>query len=130
MSLEQMQKSEKSFKTITGHTLRQSSHINLYPVFKDTVNDEEYLNIFRAYIINEEVQEDVIFYDIHEVTNDGWWDNISNTYYGDPLYWWVVVMMNDIQNPFEEIVPGKQIKILKGDQIPKLIDDMRRIARL
>ena len=130
MSLEQMQKSESSFQTITGHTLRQSSHLNLYPVYNDTIDDETYLNIFRAYVINDEVQEDVIFYDIHEITNDGWWDNISYSFYNDVSYWWVIVMMNDIQNPFEEIVDGQQIKVLKGNQIVKLLDDMRGISKL
>jgi hypothetical protein len=38
-------------------------------------------------------------------------DLISNFAYGTPDYWWVICLANDIIDPMEQLVAGKQIKV-------------------
>lgn len=38
-------------------------------------------------------------------------DLLSYEAYGTVSYWWLICLANNITNPFEELTPGKQIKI-------------------
>lgn len=38
-------------------------------------------------------------------------DLISNLVYGTPKYWWLICAVNNISDPFEQIIPGKTIKM-------------------
>ena len=38
-------------------------------------------------------------------------DLLSYEAYGTVSYWWLICLANGIQNPFEELTAGKQIKI-------------------
>jgi hypothetical protein len=38
--------------------------------------------------------------------------------------------MNNIQNPFEDLVPGSNIKILRGEYLYQLIKEMEAIQEL
>jgi hypothetical protein len=38
-------------------------------------------------------------------------DLISNSSYGTPDYWWLICAANNIIDPFEQLVAGKQIKV-------------------
>lgn len=40
-------------------------------------------------------------------------DLISNVFYGSPKYWWLVLLVNDINDPFEGLNQGDQILIPK-----------------
>jgi hypothetical protein len=76
------------------------------------------------------VTDDAVFYDSYEVGEEEWWDNISYYHYETPGFWWVVALMNNIQNPFEELEPGSNIKILRGEYLYQLIKEMEAIQGL
>ena len=38
-------------------------------------------------------------------------DLISNSLYNTPELWWFICAANNIIDPFEEIIPGKKLKI-------------------
>lgn len=38
-------------------------------------------------------------------------DLISHSIYGTTSNWWIICVVNDIIDPFEELIPGKKIKI-------------------
>lgn len=40
-------------------------------------------------------------------------DLISNVFYGTPKYWWLLLLANDITDPFEGLNQGDQILIPK-----------------
>ena len=70
--------------------------------------------------------------DTYEVEGDGeaWWDNISYDVYRTPYLWWIVAIMNNITNPYEELEPGSNITILKKDYMYTLFNDIERISQL
>jgi hypothetical protein len=123
-------KSSKNYGQITGHYLNNSSEANLFPVMYDTANNEYFMNIFRAYIVNDNVQNNILFYLTHEVSDTDWLDTISNTYYGTPTLWWVIALMNNFTNPFEDLVPGTNLRILKSDYIYQLLNEINMVASL
>lgn len=125
-----MEKTDKTFYELTGHYLSNSSEINLFPIMYDVANNEYFLNIFRAYIVNTDIQSNILFYSTHEVSDSDWLDTIANTYYGTSYLWWLVALMNNFNNPFEDLEPGSNLKILKNEYVYQLLKEMQIIASL
>jgi hypothetical protein len=123
-----MEKSTKTFYEITSHYLSNLTELNLFPIMVD--NNEYFLNIFRTYIINENVQNSILYYLTYEVSDTDWLDSISQQYYDTPYLWWVVALMNNINNPFEELLPGTNLKILKQEYLYQLLKEIGIIASL
>ena len=61
------------------------------------------------------------------------WHSLSEQIYGIRDYWWVLALYNDIEDPFslffQSNVPlaTKRIKVIRPDEIDKLVDEVRRI---
>lgn len=120
---------DKTFYEETGRRLRNTSQLKLFNMLKDAEGNK-FMNIFRSFVLNEEILSDAVFFDTYEVTNEDWWENISYKYYGTPYLWWIVAIVNDIVNPFEELVEGTNIKILRKQYIYVLLTDIEEIAGL
>jgi hypothetical protein len=125
-----IEKSDKNFYELTKHYLSNSSDTNLYPIMFDSSNNEYFMNIFRAYIINNDVQNNVLFYSTYEVSDSDWFDTISNKYYETSYLWWLIPLMNNMHNPFEGLNPGDNLKILKRDYVYQLLKEVGMVASL
>ena len=119
---------EETFYELTGIQLSNVSQLKLFNILQDIQTDERFMNIFRSYRLNEDITTSVIFYDLYEVQNNDWWDNISFEFYDTPHLWWVIALMNDVTNPFEELTPGDTIKILRETYLYNIFKDMEDIA--
>jgi hypothetical protein len=122
-------KIDQTFFEETGNRLSSVSYLKLFNMLQDSDNTK-YLNIWKSFTLNEDVTDDTVFYETYEVSNDDWWDNIAYYYYESPGLWWIIAMMNDIVNPFEELEPGSNIKILKDRYLYQLIKEMESISEL
>jgi hypothetical protein len=100
---------DKTFYEETGNRLSNISYMRLFNMLQDS-DGTKYLNIWRSFVLNEAVTDDTVFYESYEVNNEDWLDNIAYYYYEAPGLWWVIAMMNDIVNPFEELEPGSNIR--------------------
>ena len=48
---------------------------------------------------------------IHKVVKNETFDSISLSYYNSPLYYWVIMDFNAIQDPFITLEEGLELKI-------------------
>jgi len=122
-------KTNSSFYDITDKRLNNLSQLKLFGVLNDPVTNEKVLNIFSSYTVNSKVNS-VLYYDLYDVGDDEWWDDISHKYYGTVNLWWMIVMFNDVVNPFEFLEVGIQIKILKPSYIYQVIKEIKTIGNL
>jgi len=106
--------------------LSDKSRLHMFNVLKNK-ELEYYFNIFRNYTMEDKYKTDK-YYDTYVIDNDDWWDNISAHWYDDTELWWLICLMNDIVNPFEEIYPGKIIKVLKRQYYDDIIEKLKKIA--
>ena len=67
----------ETFYELTGIQLSNVSMLKLFNILQDIQTDDRFMNIFRSYRVNEEVTTSVVWYELYEVENDDWWDNIS-----------------------------------------------------
>lgn len=124
-----MERLEENFYEITGNRLNHVSQLKLFNVLKDIEDNEIIMNIFKTYQINDNIKEK-LYYDLYEIDNDDWWDNISYKQYGTPYLWWTICLMNDIINPYEFIYgsPGEIIKVLKKEYMYQLLKEIRSVS--
>lgn len=52
-----------------------------------------------------------ISYLAHKVRRGETFDSLSLAYYNSPLYYWVILDFNDIQDPFIELEEGSELRI-------------------
>ncbi len=119
---------EESFFELTGVEKSSFSFLRLFNVLLDEDRETKFLNIFRSYIANEDVFTDVAFFETYEVSNGEYWDNVSFNLYQTPYLWWVIALLNNIVNPFEELENGDQLNVLRDEYVYTLTSDLEKIA--
>lgn len=119
---------EKSFFELTGTEKNTFSFLRLFNTLLDEDRETKFLNIFRSYLSNEDVFSDVSFFETYEVSNGEYWDNVSYNLYETPYLWWVIALLNNISNPFEELEDGQILNVLREDYVYQLTSDLEKIA--
>ena len=117
---------DKTFEDITGHSLSNTSMLNLFNVLEDS-DRIKFLNIFKPYVINETILANILYYYTYEVNDSDWGDMIAWKNYRDQNLWWVICLTNNIINPFEEIEQSMNMKILNKNIIPIIIREIQDI---
>ena len=116
------------YRVLTNQSLNNSSQLKLFSVVNELSSNTKYLNIFRSYILNRSNLNNDSFYNLYEVDNDVWLDTISFRVYQTPNLWWVIAIVNNISNPFEELYPGKILRILKPNYIYNILKEIKSIG--
>lgn len=119
---------EKSFFELTGIQKNTFSFLRLFNVLLDEDRETKFLNIFRSYIANEDVFSDISVFESYKVANGEYWDNVSYNLYNTPFLWWVIALLNNTVNPFEELEDGDELKVLRSDFVYTLTSDLEKIA--
>ena len=104
------------------------SQLNAYCVLTSLEDSNKILNLWRNYTIRNDITESVIYYDLYTVQASDWWDNIASHVYGSVHYWWTLCLMNNIINPFEELIPGMRLKVLKRRHLFQLLKEVKAMA--
>ncbi len=118
---------DKTYREITDQKLLTSSRLNLYNTLKD--GDLYVSNIFKHIDFTDEIKNNNDYFNLY-VSEDEWWDNISYKFYNTPLLWYIICFFNDIVNPYEEIVIGQQVKILKKSYLYEVFKIIKTTSEL
>jgi hypothetical protein len=117
-------KEKKTFREITGRAKNNKSLLKMFNILVDHDRSTRFMNIFKSYKFNTKTINDPVFYNIYEVGFEEWFDNIAVKFYSTPDLWWVIAAYNKYENPFEDLTPGTNIKILKKNYIYTLLRDL------
>jgi len=120
-------KLNQDFYETTGNRLSNVSYLKLFNILQDSDNNK-FLNIFRFYSINSDIMANIMNYITYEVKDDDCPEMIAYIIYENINLWWLILLSNDVLNPFESFNPGQNINILKSQYIPQIIREMRNIA--
>ncbi len=126
MSIERV---NKSFSEVTNMRLASNSYLNMFNILKNHHN-EYFLNIFKSYVVDKGLLDNEDYFHFYQAEEEDWWENIADKYYGTPTLWWLVALANEVQNPFEEMGPGKNIKVLKKTYLYTVLKDIQKIAEI
>ena len=106
-------------------TVYSSSQLSMFNVLKELETNTKLLNIWRSYTIRPNVKNSIVYFDLYTVESTDWWENISAKIYGTVTYWWTIALVNNVINPFEELVAGTQIRYLKPKYLYQLIKEVK-----
>lgn len=120
---------EKTYYEETGKRLKNTSLLKLFNILREP-DGTKFMNVFKSYSLNDDILADASVYDTYEVSNNDWWENISHEIYDSVYLWWVIAMMNNVVNPFEELEAGENIKILRSKYLYALFTDIEQISDL
>jgi hypothetical protein len=119
----------ENYTDITGMDLSNASQLKLFNILEDE-DGVKFQNIWRSYSLNPGIDEETIFFQLYNMNDDDWWDNISYLAYETPSLWWILCVMNNVQSPFEEVEPGKETSILRDNYIYQVIKEIEIISGL
>ncbi len=54
----------------------------------------------------------------------GRWDLIANEVYGNPYYWWVIPLANDVMDLFDPEFVGQILRVPRADVIWEWLNDL------
>lgn len=101
--------------------LGNSSFINLFPTFvydKSQVpeNSLDIWNAYRIKILNKNQNDTAFFF--HQLNESDTFVSLAYEYYKEPKLWWLVALVNEVEDPFvfiDQVLQEDQpiIKILK-----------------
>jgi len=112
---------------VTG--LSNNSRLHMFNIIKDD-DTGYYFNIFKNYTMPDSLKNNTRLYNVYVVDNDDWWDNISAHWYDTSELWWLVCFTNDVVNPFEDIYPGKILKIFNKNYFNIIMNELKEIYKL
>lgn len=118
----------KSFFELTGNRISSLSQLKLFNILQDDDRETKFMNIFRVARLNTDILQNVLFFDTYEASSDEFWDNIAWEIYESPQLWWIIGLMNNTVNPFEELDPGDLLTVLKEQYIFAMTKDLEGIA--
>lgn len=119
---------EKNFEELTGSPKNTYSFLRLFNILLDQDRSTKFMNIFRSYVINDRIFSSVNFYGTYEVSNGEFWDNIAFNLYENQYLWWIVALVNNVTNPFEELEDGQLLLVLREEYIYILTKDLEKVA--
>jgi hypothetical protein len=119
---------EQSFFELTGVERNTFSFIRLFNILLDEDRETKFMNIFRSYIANEDIFSDIALFETYQVSNGEYWDNVSYNLYETPYLWWVIALLNNTVNPFEELEDGDILNVLRDEYVYTLTSDLEKIA--
>lgn len=105
---------------------------SLLRVFQVVEDDDktQFVNFFRSYNVSPSVLTNSFMFEFYTVDSSDFIDNIAAKFYGTSSLWWVVAAFNEITNPYEELLDGMTLKILRADYLYKVFDDLQDIGDL
>lgn len=101
-----------------ANTLHQFDLANIFDVYTDE-DGLEFYNLFQS--INIEGDIDPTLYSEHLWSGTDNFYHLSYQYYNTTRLWWVILIANNIINPFDDIQPGTKLKILKQPVVSQIL---------
>lgn len=122
---------KKTFYEIKNKKLNNLSMLRMFNILRDTDDKQYFVNIFRTFELEESLYRSIIYFISYEISDeDRFLDNVSYINYDTPYLWWIIALINNVQNPFEDIDIGDNIKVLKNIYISTLLNDVEKIGNL
>lgn len=100
--------------------LNQFDYANIFSTYTDE-SGTEFFNLFNSVKIDGEI--DGSLYTIETIHSPNDWYITSYNVYGTTRLWWILLIANEVTNPFD-VIPGKQIKVLKREVVSEILSQI------
>jgi hypothetical protein len=94
----------------------------------DSYTDEEgysFYDLNNNLIIEGDV--DPVLYDVIFYNEGTSFYELSYKFYGTVQLWWIILLANNIVNPFEDVKNGDKLKILKKEVVSQILSNINSL---
>ena len=95
---------------------------NLFPVHKDD-GGKYYYNIIRTVVAPENLAPET-YYEFR-IPSPTPLTNLSHRVYGRIELWWLICVVNNINNPVELLPAGTVLKIIRADRVTDVLNKIK-----
>lgn len=95
-------------------------YANIFSTYVDE-NGYEFFNLSNTINIDGDIDPSVYIYDVAHSFCDVY--HLSKKYYGTHKLWWIILLINNIKNPFE-IKSGQRMKILNNVSVSQILSQI------
>ena len=81
----------------------------------------QFFNLMNSINISGDIDPQLYQYDYIESFTSFY--TLSKKYYGTPKLWWIILVANNIDNPFS-VKAGQQIRILKNAAVTEILNQI------
>jgi hypothetical protein len=98
---------------------------NIFKVYQTKDGNNDY---FYNIIKNIQVPQDINYqiFDTIALPHNTALPVLSYQLYGTTYLWWLICVVNNIQNPFDNTIYGKDIKVIKKQYIKIVLDAIKQ----
>jgi hypothetical protein len=97
-------------------------YANIFSTFEDT-DGYVFFNLMNTLNIDGEIDPQFYKWDMAHSFASVY--ELSNKHYKTPKLWWIILLANDIKNPFD-IQPGQRVKILEKVAVAEIINQINK----
>jgi len=110
------------FQTILNMAteLNTYDYSNIFSVYT-TEEGYEFFNLLNAINIDGEIDPSLYSYDVAYDFRSVY--ELSKKHYGTPRLWWIILIGNNIKNPFD-LKEGTRVKILKTPVVTQIVSQI------
>jgi hypothetical protein len=89
---------------------------NIFKTYQTSDKNKDYFyNIIKNIFVPGNINNDAFFTTIYQANTP--LTTLSYQIYGTTYLWWLICIINNIQNPFDPALSGKTLKIIKPNYI-------------
>lgn len=103
-------------------TLELYRYENIFKVYKTTDNYYFY-NIIKNIQVPKDLSNQI--FDVILLNENIPFTTLSFNLYGTTYLWWLICIINDIQNPFDINNTGKSLKVLKKEYLKVVLNTIK-----
>jgi nucleoid-associated protein YgaU len=96
---------------------------NIFNVYQD-LDGMYFYNLLQTISIPPDLPESI--YNKYPVVYGDTWPFISHKTLNNPNLWWLILMVNNIQDPTKKVEPGTIIRIPKPTFVAQVVSQIRR----
>jgi len=102
------------------------SSYNMAALFNFYKDDDgfTFFNILKRLNLNIENFSDKAVFDEYLFQPGDTFTKVSYEYYGTVELWWLICTVNKIENPFNKLVAGERIYLLKSQYVNNVLDSI------
>lgn len=105
--------------------LGNNRYENLFQINQTEDNGYYFYNLARTVRINPD-DIDIKYYYFHRVNKSAPYTVLSHQLYGSINLWWLICIINNIDNPVEFLEPGSTIRVIKQQYLATVLSSIKQ----
>lgn len=105
-------------------TLEIYRYENIFKVYQTSENKAYYYNIIKNISVPKDINSQI--FQVITLPPNMPFTTLSYNLYGTTYLWWLICILNDIQNPFDVANAGKSIKVLKREYLKTVLNTIKQ----